>query len=121
MLKPYYNLLYKDNHIRIHTYVYITAYKKDIVYYKTHGDVAKFLRYGTKKKTDSYTLHPKKEIPDRSFKFAIMSSGFLLCYNIKVQRKHGVTTTGSLDVIDIAKATRLHCFSDFDMGYLMSK
>ena len=101
-------------------YDLIPAYQKDIMYYKTHSNVAKIVRYGTQKKTDSYALEPKKDIPDRNFKFAVMSSGFLLCYNIKVPRKHGVVTTGSVDVIDIATATRLHVFKDIDMGYLMS-
>ena len=83
--------------------------------------MVKFVRYGTENKTDSYALYPKKDIPDRQFKFVVMSSGYLLCYNIYVPRKHGVVTQGLLDVIDIATATRHHCFMDIEMGYLDSE
>ena len=96
------------------------AHENDIIYHKTWSNVVKFVRYGSDKKTDSYALAPKKDIPDRLFKFAVMPSGYLLCYNIVVQQPPGLTT-GCVDVIDIATASRHHCFMDIEMGYMNSE
>ena len=82
--------------------------------------MVKFVRYGSDRKTDSYALVPKKDIPDRLFKFAVMPSGYLLCYNIVVQRVP-VATAATLDVIDIATANRHHCFMNIDMGLMSSE
>ena len=91
------------------------------MYYKAHSNVVNFVRYGTKKKTDSYALHPEKDIADRHFRFAVLSTGYLLCYNIRVPHKQVEFTDAILDVINIATAKRHCCFMNIDMGYFMGK
>ena len=115
---PYVHTLVKGA-IAKHVYV-IPAFENDIIYHQVYTNVVNFVRYGADKKTDSYILHPMGDLCDRHFKFAMLSSGYLLCYNIKVQRTH-TTTSAILDVIDIATTRRHHYFVDIDKGYFIGK
>ena len=81
--------------------------------------MVKFVRYGTKMKTDTYALYGKKEAATRICKFVTLSGGYLVCYHFFGASLGAEPGKSTIDIIDIATASRHHHFPSVDAGYIM--
>ena len=81
----------------------------NVLFHKGGSNVVKMVRYGTGKKTDTYALYGKKEARTRVCKFAALpATGYLVCFHYRPA--DGATVQGTLDIIDVEKCSRVHCF-----------
>ena len=103
---------------------YLVAHNNDVIFHRAGGTVVKVIHHNTDRKTDSYALYGKKEAEERVVRFALTSSGMLICYHFvpptPTADNAAPSLEGTIDVVDTETVAKVHTFEKQDGGLFIS-